>query len=208
MSRSLIVVVALIVAFTASSAQNPVSYGRATEHVVIEYEQLVATGAFLTSEGWKKAARLYHEAQPFSADREILLMTIGGAVGENWRKENQAEVETKWTDFLGTIDSSLRYKPPQTDVPVSMTSFQFRLIYTNQHQEIAADGHSTRETSGSWEWKIEGPMIRCATVNRAIEYVSVMRARSQDPQIRKNADRTMAALRRLTKACRGTASAC
>jgi hypothetical protein len=43
-------------------------------------------------------------------------MGTGGAVGEDWARDGTAEVETKWTDYYGTIDSALRYKVPDTEV--------------------------------------------------------------------------------------------
>lgn len=92
----------------------------------MEYEKLVGTGAFLTSEGWNRAAKLYVESIPFPPNGEISLMNIGGSLGEMSANGDRAEVETKWTDYLGTIDSTLRYKPPHHEV--TMTAYQFRLV--------------------------------------------------------------------------------
>jgi hypothetical protein len=35
-------------------------------------------------------------------------MSTGGSLGENGLEGDQAEVETKWTDYHGTMDSALR----------------------------------------------------------------------------------------------------
>jgi hypothetical protein len=102
--------------------------------VVVEYEKLVADGAFLTPEGWKKAGKLYEQSAAFSPNGEILLMGTGGNLGEDWVKGNEAQVETKWTDYDGTIDSALRFKPPAPQI--TMTTFVFRLVYTNKHRDI------------------------------------------------------------------------
>ena len=67
-------------------------------------------------------------------------MSTGGAVGEDWVKGDLAQVETKWMDDLGAIDSSLRYQPPPGSLHVTMTAFVFHLVYTNKHQYIGADG--------------------------------------------------------------------
>ena len=52
-----------------------------------------------------------------------------------------------------------------------------------------------------------GPMARCTTVDRAIAYVSAMRDKTEDPLVKRNANKTIAILKRLTKPC-GSASAC
>jgi hypothetical protein len=199
-------VTTLFLTLTTVPAQTPQSNGKPTERVVVEYEKLVANGAFLTPEGWKMAGKLFEQSSVFPRDGVIFLMTTGGSLGENWVKDNQAEVETKWTDYLGTINSALRFTPPQDDV--TMTAFVFRLVYTNKHRDLGINGETIRESTGVWEWKIEGPQItRWTTVNRAMEYVSLMRDKTDDPLVKKNADKTIAALKRIGNAC-GNASAC
>ncbi len=62
--------------------------------------------------------------------------------------------------------------------------------------------------SDSGEWKMErAPLARTATIAAAIKYVEKMRDESKDSVIRRNADKTLAALKRLTPGC-GNASAC
>jgi hypothetical protein len=195
---------------TTATAQTPLSHGKPTEKVVIQYEKLVADGAFLTPEGWKQAGKLYDRSGPFPRGGVISLMSTGGALGENWINDGRAEVETKWTDYLGTVDSALRYQPPKYEYSVrpTMTVYVFHLVYTNKHRDIGANGETIREVTGPWEWKMEDPPIaRWATVDRTIVYVSLMRDKSNDPGIRKNADKTIAALKRLGEGC-GSASAC
>jgi len=202
--------VLLFLALTTVQAQTPQSNGKPTEEVVIQYEKLVAKGAFLTPEGWKLACKLYAQSREFPARGEISLMSVGGSLGENWLKDNRAEAETKWSDYFGTIDVTLRYhspkRPPQFVAP-TMAAFVFRLVYTNKHREIGTKGETIKEVTGPWEWKIEEPMGRWTTLDRAIEYVSLMRDRTDDPTIKKNADKTIATLKRLGNAC-GNASAC
>jgi hypothetical protein len=197
----------LFVTLGLASAQTPICHGKPTEKVVIQYERLVAKGEFLTPEGWKVAGKLYEQADAFPSDGEISLMSTGGAVGEDWLRGDTAEVGTKWTDFFGTIDSTLRYKVPHFDFPVAMTTYEFHLIDTNKHRLVGKNGE-IREMSGPWEWKIEAPrMARWTTVDRALEYVAMMRKKTDNPLIKKNADMTISALKKLGKSC-GNASAC
>jgi hypothetical protein len=202
------IVAGLLLGLNIVAAQALQSKGKPTELVATQYEKFIANGAFLTPEGWKRARTIFEESHAFPPDGEISLMATGGALGEDWVKDNEAQVETKWTDYLGTIDSALRFKPPKRDVPIVMTTFVFRLVYTNKHRDIGADGKTIREIIGPWEWKMGEPLIlRWATPDRAIEYVSIMRDKTDDPVIRKNADKTIAALKRMGKPC-GNASAC
>jgi hypothetical protein len=208
MNRLRAIIPALFLTLSTVGAQTPQSHGKPTEQVVIQYEKLVAKGAFLTPEGWKMAGKLYDRSDAFPRHGEIFLMSTGGSLGENWVHGDRAEVETKWTDYDGTIDSALRYKPPKFNFPVTMTAYTFHLVYTNKHRDIGRKGETIREVTGPWEWKIEEPLMkRWTTVNRAIEYVSLMRDKIDDPAIKKNADKTIAALKRMGKPC-GNASAC
>jgi hypothetical protein len=188
--------------------QTPISHGKPTEKVVIQYERLVAKGEFLTPEGWRVAGKLYEQADAFPPDGEISLMDTGGAVGENWLRGDTAEVETKWTDYFGTIDSALRYRALHFPVPVTMTPYVFRLTYTNKHRDIGKNGETIREVDGPWEWKIEGPRTaRWTTVDRALEYVVMRREKIDNPITTRNADMMIAALKKLGKPC-GNASTC
>ena len=107
MNRLHAITLFLFMGLTTAQAQPPQTHGKPTEDVVIRYENLVAKGAFLTPEGWKLASKLYDYSGAFPARAEIFLMSVGGSLGENWSKENRAEVETKWTDYYGSVDSAL-----------------------------------------------------------------------------------------------------
>jgi hypothetical protein len=191
-----------------AAAQAPQSNGKATEMVVIQYEKLVEEGAFLTPEGWKKLGKLFAQSKPFPGDGTISLMSTGGSLGEMWINGDHAEVDTKWTDYFGSITPSLRFKPPTDDPPVVMTGYVFHLVYTNKHTDIGANGRIMSEVTGPWEWKIEEPQnTRWTTVRKAIEYLTQMRGNSDDPAIQKNADKTILALKHMHVGC-GRASAC
>jgi hypothetical protein len=199
-SSILLLVASLAVAQTDKSNRN------STEKLVVEWERLVASGAFLTPDGWNAAGKLYKNANAFPATGEISLISTGGLVGEDWLRDGTAEVETKWDDYYGTIDSSLRYKPPS--VPVVMWGGVFRLVYTNKHVETGKRGKVISEVIGPWDWKIEQPqMSRWSTVDKALEYVAMMREKMNDPVIKRNADKTIFALKHLRTSC-GSASAC
>jgi hypothetical protein len=202
-----VLVIALVPVFLCIRAVPqwvPQSKGMPTEKVITEYEKLVAQGTFLSSGGWKTASKIYLESHPYPEDGAIQVVTTGGGLGEDWNRDNHAEVESKWTDHFGTIDSNLRFKAP--DGPCGMMMiFNFKLVYTDKHRDIARDGKVT-EHSGPWEWKIDSSQKdRVATIPLAIAYVRMMRDKSKDPAIKKNANETIRILKRFTLP---SASAC
>lgn len=109
-------------------------------------------------------------------------------MGETSRRSDEAEVQTKWTDYFGSIDSSLRYKAP--DPIVVGTIYVYDLVLTRNG------------------WKIKGsPQERWTTIDKALPYLQEVRDKSHDPKLKRNAERTIKILRRLNKPC-GQASAC
>jgi hypothetical protein len=155
----------------AAVAQAPQSKEKATERVVRQYEKLIADGALLTPEGWKKTSRIFGRSNPYPKDGEVLLTSQAGLIGENWVRGDRAEVERKWTDFRGSIGSDLRYKPADPISSELPAIYDYSLVFTNRHIDIE-EGGSTREVLGTWGWKIEGPQReRWATVEKAIIYV-------------------------------------
>ncbi|HEY6370627.1 MAG TPA: hypothetical protein VIX37_08605 [Candidatus Sulfotelmatobacter sp.] len=119
---------------------------------------------------------------------------------------DEAQVETKWNDFYGTIDAALRYKPAPYDGSIMMGQ-SFPMVHTQQ--PLGSDEHGkTTSITGPGEWKIKGTQsVRFATIPVAIEYVEDIRDHAEDPVIRENARQTIAALKRLRHGC-GSASAC
>ena len=191
----------------AAVAQGPQSSPKATELVVRQYEQFMAGGVLLTPEGWKKASRIFGSSNPYPNDGEVFLTSRAGLIGETWLRGDRAEVERKWTDFFGSIDSDLRYKPADPTSSTLPAIYDYSLLFTNRHIDVLQGG-ATEETLDTWEWKIEGPQYeRWATVGRAIIYVREMRDKSNDPAIKRNADKTIAVLERLKHGC-GSSSAC
>jgi hypothetical protein len=184
---------------TGATAQNSKEQLKPTERLVRQYEKLIAAGDLLTAAGWKRASELFEKSNPYPPSGDIYVVSTDGVVGEDWVKADRAQVETKWDDNYGTIDSALRYKPPSPSGRIAMAQM-FSLVLT--HAQPAGSGNSTPLTEPAAEWKFEGDLrIRSTTVPAAIKYVKRMRDRSTDPAIRKNAARTIAALKRLSIPC-------
>jgi hypothetical protein len=168
-----------------------------TEQVVRQFEQLVANGSFLSPERWKQASAIYVRSGPYPNDAEIRLITTGDLVAEDWIKGDHAQAETKWNDDCGTIDSKLRYKSPIERIGCIAMVQQFPLARVSS------------SSTGKIEWKIEDPpTIRWATPKRAIEYLIMMRDKTTDATIRKNAEKTIKILKQLDSGCAPRNSAC
>jgi hypothetical protein len=187
-------------------AQAPDAHPKPTELVIRRYEKLIASGALLTPDGWKRASRLFEGSDPYPRTGEIKVVSTGGSVGENWTRGDDAEVETKWNDFYGTIDAVLRYKPGPYDGSIIMGQI-FPMVRT--HPELGTDEQNKATgLTRPGEWKIKATQrVRFATIPGAIQYVEGIRDQSKDPVIRENARKTIAALKRLRHGC-GSASAC
>ena len=111
---------------------------------------------------------------------------------------NKAEAWQKWVDDIGTIDSAFRYHPPpKEDFETEGTIRIFRLLFTDEHWETAADGKEALVRS-SVKWRIEGALAaRAASREAAIRYLTEMRDKTVKPAMKSNADRTIAILKRL-----------
>jgi len=196
----------ILLGIIVAAAQVPKPQKKPTELVVRRYEKLIADGSLLTPQGWKRASKLFDTLDPYPRNGEIWVVSTGGLVGEDWVKGDRAQVETKWNDTFGTIDSSLRLKPPGPRGSIMMGEI-FSLVFIHQPSVTKGTGEAP-ESAVLGEWKIEGPWrMRTATIPVTIRYVAEMRDQSNDPDIRRNADKTIAALKRLVHGC-GSASAC
>jgi|SRR5580700_78650 hypothetical protein len=187
----------LAVVATESGAQDRQARPRPPEEVLNQYLEMINDGTLLTSQGWKKAALLFELPSPLPRQKLIYVTTSHRTVGKIQAQGNRVEVDENWVDPLGTIESSLRYRPPPKQAhEVEGTIFVYRLVLTNKHWEPAPDGGSPRESTGPQEWKIEGSMkLREVALDAAIRYVAMLRDKTTDPEVKRNADETLAVLK-------------
>src|SRR5260370_24359742 len=110
-------------------------------------------------------------------------------------KGNTAEVMVGGGS-AGQIDSSVHYTPP--DTRFAKEGVMYNLVPTDKHWEFEPDGRTLKEVTGPLEWRCKdtpGAAIYL-TVESAIRYVKKVRDKSSDPTIKKNADKTLAILKR------------
>jgi len=193
----------LVVSLINAGPAQVLEHKKPTEQLIKRYEKLVAEGALLSPEGWARASRLFEQSSPYPADSEIDIRSGPGLIGEVNLSGEHAEVGTKWGDYYGKLDSHLRFKGTGYGDSI-MYGGSYSLVFVPQGPSATAAGTA----STSRQWKIEGaPRLRAADIPATIKYVQMKRDKSNDPAVRKNAERTITILKRLTPGC-GNASAC
>jgi hypothetical protein len=200
--RFSLAIIAILSLVVGASLAQVLEHKASTELLIKRYEKLVADGSLLTPDGWARASNLFERSDAYPADGEIQLISAPGIIGETQRNDDHAKVYTKWGDFYGTIDSHLRYRPITPPVRVMLEeSFSVVFVHRGGTKQVAP--------GDSGDWLIEGPLrTRSADIPHALRYLERMRDLSNDPTIRRNADKTITALKRLiTQGC-GSANAC
>lgn len=161
---------------SSSAKKRKVSDGRPTSAVVVEFRKLIREGALLNPSGWQQAARLFEGADPFPADGSIHVMSAAGIVGETQSDDSSAEVQSKWDDSYGTVDSRMRYILPKERTCGSISIYHLAKV---------------RGT-----WKIKGRLTtRLAAIGPAIVYVTAVRDKTKNSVVRKNAIKTLVILK-------------
>jgi len=173
---------------------------------VQEFWKCETGGKLPTTEGWYRSSRFFISLSPLSTPSAKVLHVIRNGrvdvVEELARTENWAEVSVT-TDEVGQIDSRLHFEPAQRHGPHGVLLLKgpvllFHVVRTEKHWDLNADGSRGKEQIGPPEW-----LIDCAQselwidLDVAIRYVNEMRAKSTDPHVSKNADLTLAKLKKL-----------
>jgi hypothetical protein len=79
-----------------------------------------------------------------------------------------------------------------------VTSRVYDLVLTDTHWELERPGESLKEMKGTPQWRIETFEIQpWVTIEAAIRYLTRLRDESSSPTIRRNAEKSIAALRGL-----------
>jgi hypothetical protein len=121
----------------------------------------------------------------------LTLISRPGIIGESKSDGGHAQVETKWGDYYGKIDSQLRFRGTGYGGSIMMME-SFSLAFVRHFGSASDPG----------EWRIEKtPLVRSASIPAAIKYLEAARDGSRDPVLRKNAEKSIHALKHLTSGC-------
>jgi hypothetical protein len=142
--------------------------------VLTRFCELDSQGAQLTAEGWPKVAALF--TAPGTPRRDTLCVVKSYAVAGAAEQDAKATVSVEYIQ-VGQIDAARGDFSP---LPMIKFTADFELV---------------RQES---EWKISGPVpAPNLSVEAAVRYVTELRANSKDQTVKKNAGRTLDALKQL-----------
>jgi hypothetical protein len=200
MGRTTIFVLAAAVGANPFGFQSPSFETLSPKEVVQEYWGMAMRGELLTTEGWNRACGYFTKPTPAPTDKVIAIVSNYYGVNYSSVETASATVDMEFAD-LGQIDSTLHYSPP-APTRAYKTSLRYRLVLVPRRMVwYGPDGKTIlreEEIPESKVWQIEGsPGRPWTTVNTAIRYVLEMRDITTNPLIRKNADLTLAKLKKL-----------
>lgn len=99
----------------------------------------------------------------------------------------------------GSLDKSLvfRYSTDSSPEKPARTLTVSLLVLTDKFQDGSSQAGETVEKSVPLQWRMSSGQLNYVSVDAAVQYVTEMRSKSQDPVVRDNADRTLAELKAL-----------
>jgi hypothetical protein len=211
-SRKRLLKLLTILAFTAIAVGAQVIRKEwSPQEVVDQVWRLATEGELLTPKGWDKTVRgFFVYPRPALGDKVALIPPRGAnviqVVSNDWgvtsctTQGTTAKVVVEYYD-AGTIDSMLRYTRGKEPPPIGKSESSFTLVFAPGHWETYRSDGTTLEVSevkaSPSAWRIESPQgPPWTTVNTAIRYVLEAREKTQDPTVKKNADRTLTELLR------------
>ena len=197
MNRLLILSLCLTVASAEVFRQAQGTSTNSPKEVGAAFWKLETEGGRLSPEGWRKAQDFFVRlgAAPQKKNVAVISAKVKCATDERNVKENRTEIVNQCID-LGRIDDRLRYSDPGYDRYDKINVVHI-LVLTDKHWEVGASG-TEKEVIGPLTWRIENPEpVIWITVHAALQYVTKARQETAEPELRKNADRTLAALAKL-----------
>jgi hypothetical protein len=183
-TRSFVACMGILVAIIGSLfSQIP-----SAKDILARFCDLDAQGGQLSPEGWEKMAALF--VTPGAPRREKILVVKDFAISDPAFDARRAQFYVEYLE-VGQIESaSARFSSlPSMNVRVS-----FDLVKASG---IKSGAHSS-EAEGPADWRIAGSMpAPHLTIGAAIRYATELSTNAKDAGIRQNADKSVAALKRL-----------
>lgn len=169
--RALAVAALLLAAAGSLLPQTP-----SAKDIVIRFCLLDEQGEQLTSEGWQTVAALF--AKPGTRRYKKIIVVRDFVVSPPRMDNGRAEFYAEYVQ-IGEIDiQEMRFSTP---APPGI--------------KVRAGLYTVRQPGGNW--MIEGPVpMPHVNVATAIRFVTQLRTQAEDAATRRNADRTLAALKR------------
>lgn len=179
-----------------SACQDP------PKEIVETLWRMAARGELLTAKGWTEASTFFTNPGPPPGNKAVRIVSDYYSVNPSSTDGAKATVDVGFL-HAGLIDASLRYTAPAPRPPmVKHDVLAYRLVSGPAYLMMyGPDGKTLlekKEVPGSIVWQIDGPPpAPWLTVNAAIRYVLETRDKTKDPIIKRNANQTLAKLRKL-----------
>jgi hypothetical protein len=184
---------------TATNSHLPANPTNSPVWIVTELWNAATRGDLLTREGRTKIAWLFVKP-PNDYKSEVTVVSNEWGRPSVTSSTNSAVKVAVYYSPAGQIDSRLRYMPAPNP-QYGKFGIAYTVILTQTyHSRAGANGKLEKKMPGDKVWEIQAPdfpPFPFTTVNTAIRYVLEQRAKTENPEIRKNADATLAALLKL-----------
>jgi hypothetical protein len=165
---------------------------KSPKEVVEALWKLDTEGLRLTDDGWRKASPQIFVQAVAPPQPRIIYVIDGYEVDREMIHGDTASVEVSVLDYW-SIDSRLNLHLASTTMKSWLA---YKLVFTDTHSEIGPDGMS-KEVKGPQEWRIPGTGSTIwLSSQTAINYVKQLRDKTTNPQIKVNAQKTIATLER------------
>jgi hypothetical protein len=195
--RVFLILVVAVMLTTSAFGQNKAVSGLPPRQVVERLWVDATAGNLLNKAGLKRTSARYQLSAEYF-QKPITVISNDWAVDDAKIEGDKASVLVGYFD-LGKLDSKLRFKDVPDDPCASKNFFLAELEVRQTYTHIyGSDGKTLLEERPAYPvWQLKQPLgWRWTTVNTAIRYVMEMRAKTSDPEIKKNADKTIGTLLR------------
>ena len=190
MNRRPTILLTILLTTILLTAQSPTAQPTPPKEVLERYFQMEANGQRLSPKGWRQADTFFFKPVLPPKDKQITVIYKDYSVWEPVMKGSTAELTVGYLP-VGKIDAALRFTPAQ----YYKEGVTYRLVLTDKHWELGTGDTPAKEVTGPLAWRIEGPVAMLwITSDSAIKYVKEMFDKTNDPQIKQNAKKTLKVL--------------
>jgi hypothetical protein len=192
-SRVLQILILLLLAIS-SLAQSSAARPDSAKAVVEKFWKMETQGGRLTPEGWRAADSFFRRPIEPPTEKVICVVDNDFSVGDPIIKGDTAVVVVNVGGLIWKINPKMHISVLSDQVKGFVGN---KLVLTSKHWEVGPDHRTLREVTGPPEWRLEKETNYVyLAVDTAIRYLTQARDSTADPVIKKNAEQSLATLKR------------